>query len=228
MVRGKNVDNAIIDTLRQIVARLDVVEISHRRGAHLDDVSDDEANIPNPNPKLEEVQDEARLLRVMSRANAKPTVEVVPYDGKLDINVMLDWIFDIEKFFDYENTPNNRKVKIVVTKLKGHASLWWEHLQINRQRKGKQKIKTWEKMVNKIKKKFLPTDYQMNLLRKMKNLKQKDMSVKNYSEEFYRIDIRSRHVDDEIEKVTKYLNGLRYGIQDEMSFVKAYSVEEAY
>ena len=68
MVQGRNIDNAIIDTLRKIVARLDAMETAQRRGAHLDNVSDDEANVPNPNPKLEEAQDEARLLRVLSRA----------------------------------------------------------------------------------------------------------------------------------------------------------------
>ena len=45
------------------------------------------------------------------------------YDGKLDTNAMLDWISDMEKLFEYENTPNNRKVKIAVTRLKFHASL---------------------------------------------------------------------------------------------------------
>ena len=135
--------------MRQIVARLDVVEIVQRRGAHLDDVSDDEAVAPNPNPDPEEDQDEARLLRVLSRAHSKPVVEVVPYDGKLETNVVLDWSFDMEKFFEYENTPDNRKVKIIVTRLKGHASLWWEHLQTNKQRRGKEKIKTWLKMVKK-------------------------------------------------------------------------------
>ena len=117
MVRGRNVDNAIIDKLRKKFVRLDVVETAQRRGAHLDDVSDDEANVPNPNPKPKEDHDEARLLRVLSRANAKLSIEVKSYDGKLDITVVLDWISNIEKFFDYENTPNNRKVKIVVTKL---------------------------------------------------------------------------------------------------------------
>ena len=65
---------------------------------------------------------------MLSRANAKPSIEVTPYDGKLDINVVLDWIFDIEKFLIYEKNPNNRKVKIASTKLKGHALLWWENL----------------------------------------------------------------------------------------------------
>ena len=83
-------------------------------------------------------------------------------------------------------------------------------------------------MVNKIKKKFLPIDYQVNFLRRMQILKQNDMSVKEYTKKFYRLDIRSRHVDDEIEKVARYLNGLRSGIQDEMRFMKVDSVEEAY
>ena len=141
---------------------------------------------------------------------------------------MLDWISNMEKFFEYENTSNNRKVKIVVTKLKGHASLWWENLQTDRQRRRKEKIRTWLKMVNNIKNKFLPTDYQVSLFRKMKNLKQKDMTMIEYTKEFYRLDIRSGHVDDDVEKVARYINGLRFGIQDEISFVKLESVEEAY
>ena len=114
---------------------------------HLDDVSDDEAIAPNRNPKLEEDQAKERLLRVLSRENSKPIVEVVPYDGKLDTNVVLDWISDMEKLFEYEKTLDNRKVKITVTRLKGHASLWWEHLQFDRQRRGKEKIRTWPKMM---------------------------------------------------------------------------------
>ena len=83
-------------------------------------------------------------------------------------------------------------------------------------------------MVTKIKKNLFLVDYQVNMLSKIKNLRQKDMSVKDYREEIYRLDIRSRHVDDEVEKVVRYLNGLRSGIQDEISFVKLDSLEEAY
>ena len=86
-------------------------------------MSDDEVVAPNPNLKPEEDQDEERLLRVLSRAHLKASIEVVPYYGNLDTNVVLDWISNMEKFFEYENTPNNRKVKIVATRLKGHALL---------------------------------------------------------------------------------------------------------
>ena len=53
-------------------------------------------------------------MRVLSRENSKPTIEVAPYDGKLDTNVVSDWISKMEKFFEYENAPDNRKVQIVV------------------------------------------------------------------------------------------------------------------
>ena len=59
MVHGRgNNDNAILDQLRQISARLDVVEIAQRRGEHLDDISDDEEAAPNNNPEPKEDQDE--------------------------------------------------------------------------------------------------------------------------------------------------------------------------
>ena len=44
-------------------------------------------------------------------------------------------------------------------------------------------------MVNKVKNKFLLPDYKVSLLRKMQNLKQKDMTVKEYTKEFYRLDM---------------------------------------
>ena len=123
MVCGRgNVDNAILDQLKQIIARLYVVEIGQRRGEHFDDVSDDEAETPNHNLEAKEDQDEERLLRVLSRKNSKPSIEVVLM--MKNWIPMLCWIgSQMEKFFEYENTPHNRKVKIVVTRLKGHASL---------------------------------------------------------------------------------------------------------
>ena len=70
MVRGsRNANNATLDQLRQIIARLDVVELAERRGAHLDYVSDDEEVAPNHNPKHKEDQDKERLLRVLPREN---------------------------------------------------------------------------------------------------------------------------------------------------------------
>ena len=53
-----------------------------------------------------------------------------------------------------------------MTRLKGHVVLWWNELQGERGNKGKQKIKSWDRMVAKMKAKFMPKDYQINLFRK--------------------------------------------------------------
>jgi hypothetical protein len=54
------------------------------------------------------------------------------------------------------------------------------------------------------------------MFQRMQNLRQKMMSVKEYTEEFYRINIREGHRESDDEKVARYMNGLRYDIQYEM------------
>jgi hypothetical protein len=54
------------------------------------------------------------------------------------------------------------------------------------------------------------------------------MTVKEYTEEFYRLNIRAGHRESNDEKVSRYMNGLRYEIQDEMSMMNIQMVEDAY
>jgi len=49
--------------------------------------------------------------------------------------------------------------------LKGHATLYWDELQADRQSKGKQKIKSWDRMIAKMKAKFISRDYQITMFR---------------------------------------------------------------
>jgi hypothetical protein len=54
------------------------------------------------------------------------------------------------------------------------------------------------------------------------------MTVKEYTEKFYKLNIRAGHQESDDEKVAKYMNGLKYDIQDEMSMVTIQTVEDAY
>ena len=65
-----------------------------------------------------------------------------------------------------------------MTRLKGNATLWWDGVQAERRRAGKQPIKSWTKMVEKLRAKFFPSDYQLKLFRQMQNLRQRLMTVK--------------------------------------------------
>ena len=90
----------------------------------------------------------------------------------------------MDKFFDYEEMEEGKRVKFVVTKLKGHATLWWDGVQAEIKRLGKQPNRKWSKMVAKLRGKFFPSDYQQTLFRKMQNLRQMSLIVKEYTVEF--------------------------------------------
>ena len=86
------------------------------------------------------------------------------------------------------------------------------------------KITRWKMMLAK----FIHIDYELELFKKLQNLKQKDMTMKDYTEEFYKLTIRSGHRELSKEKVARYINGLRLNIQDEVGMLKIDLVEDAY
>jgi hypothetical protein len=54
------------------------------------------------------------------------------------------------------------------------------------------------------------------------------MSVKEYTEEFYKINVRVGHRESDDEKVARYMNDPGYDIQDEMSMMTLWTVEDAH
>ena len=97
-------------------------------------------------------------------------------------------------------------------KLKGHAKIWWQEVQLEQNKKGKEKITWWDQMIAKLKWQFIPIDYELDLLKKMQGLNQVRKYIQEYTKEFYWVLIRTDHVEDDKEKVTHYLNGLRPSI----------------
>ena len=83
-------------------------------------------------------------------------------------------------------------------------------------------------MVTKSKPKFIHAKYELELFKRLQNIKQKDMSMKDYTKEFYKLTIQSRHRELSKEKVAQYVNVLRFNIQDEIGVLKIESIEDAY
>ena len=82
----------------------------------------------------EEESEEAKFMKMLAKASSRPKVEVPLYDGNLSVEVLMYWISSLDKYFDYEEVDEKKKVKF--------ASLWWDELQLS-ERKGKPKIKLW-------------------------------------------------------------------------------------
>ena len=150
------------------------METTQRRTVDVGDISEDdsknEAGNEGEKVAVEDAIDE-RLFRVVSRIGAKEKMDIPVYEGNLDVEELLDWIRALDKYFEYEDVEEDKKVKHAITRLKGHATLWWDELQADRHCKGKHKIKSWDRMVPKMKAKFIHKNYQITLFRRMQNLR---------------------------------------------------------
>ena len=55
-------------------------------------------------------------------------VELLEFEGKLDLDEFLEWLHTVERIFDYKEVPEDKKVKLVALRLRKYASLWWTNL----------------------------------------------------------------------------------------------------
>ena len=55
----------------------------------------------------------------------KINVDITDFYGGMHVEEFLDWILDVESFFQYMKIPQGKRVKLVAFKLKGTSSAWW-------------------------------------------------------------------------------------------------------
>jgi hypothetical protein len=68
------------------------------------------------------------LVRAVVRLGGQTKIEVPMYEGNLDVEELLYWIRSMDKHFDYEDIDEERNMKKYSTRIKGHATLWWDEL----------------------------------------------------------------------------------------------------
>lgn len=89
----------------------------------------------------------------------KMKVDFPSFDGRMEVEAFLDWVKKVEIFFEYASILEEKKVKLVAFKLQRGASAWWDQLERNRRYYGKPPIRNWPKLLNMMKKRFLPMNY---------------------------------------------------------------------
>eukprot|EP00253_Pinus_taeda_P034746 PITA_34746 len=219
-------EEGLREKIRILAACLEAVEVGRCRDPELGDASEEE--VEEAAGGLEGESAEVRLLRSVLIESSKPKPELPTYDGNLSIEVLLDWISEMDKYFKCEEVSEDRRVKFATRKLKGHGALWWDSVQNERKRLNKAPIKTWSRMVAMLKGIFLSRDYQIALHRQVKNMRHKGLTLKEYMEEFYRVNLRAGYTEDTAERTARYANGLRLDILDEISILSPNNTEEVY
>jgi len=80
-------------------------------------------------------------------STSKGRFECLVYIGGVNVEELIGSINDMDKFFDYEEMEEGKRMKFVVAKFKGHATFWWDGVQEKRRRLGKQPTKSRNRMV---------------------------------------------------------------------------------
>ena len=167
--------------MRELRARIAAMELGRLRDPVAGDMSEPEGDEQDEEATPMAKTPEMRYFQSIIGFTSRPKPKLPTYKGSLIAEHLIDWINELDKYFEYDELEENKKVKLAVTRLKGHASLWWDNVQVERRRKKKPLIKSWDRMVAKLRAKFLPTDYQLTLYRQMKNLRQRLLTVREYT-----------------------------------------------
>jgi hypothetical protein len=143
--RGRQMTDTTMEReMRDLRARLEDMETTQRRTVSAGDLSDSKSETEAEREEEVVVEDASneRLIKAIARMGTRENMDIPVYEGNLDADELVDWIRDLDTYFDYEDVKEDKKVKHVVTRLKGHATLWWDELQADKRYKGKQKIKS--------------------------------------------------------------------------------------
>ena len=83
-------------------------------------------------------------------------------------------------------------------------------------------------MVALLQEAYVPVDYEVQLHKRRMGLRQKDMDVSTYIEEFHNLVMKFGIVEPENLKLARYLQGLKLSIQDELSLTTITIVQQCF
>ena len=120
--------------------------------------------------------------RVVAQANVRAAAADVPWEtgfkteipefhGNFSAEELLDWIATVEEILEFKRAPMDRCVPVLTMKFRNRAAAWWIQLKSTLARLGKPKITSWDKLKSKLKKTFLPYNYDQLMFQRLHNMR---------------------------------------------------------
>ena len=122
----------------------------------------------------------------------------------------------MDHLFDWYNISEARIVRFAKLKLQGPAKVYWMSVERRLEREGHEPIMTWVEMKAELKKKYLPLTFRDRLFDKLFNLKQENMTVKEYMNKFDDFVVRCDIHEDSLLTFSRFRTRLRPTLQCEM------------
>ena len=138
--------------------------------------------------------------------------ELPEFNGSADPEVYLEWERKIERMFEFKDLDDEKCCKYAILKLSRSASLWFEGLKTQRVRDGKEKIRSWESLKRKLRKRYVPSNHRLSLYKRISDLVQGKMSMNEYIDEFENLCLMGGIEENEEQKMARFLRGVNKNI----------------
>lgn len=112
-------------------------------------------------PKKKLVLVEEPFLRAFKAMSGKSLEWIPLFNGKMEFDLVMEWIEGMENYFQYEGISEAQRVKVAKSRLRGVSLTWWNFVQDERVKEGKKPITKWKGMVAKMREAYLPDDYEV-------------------------------------------------------------------
>ena len=57
-------------------------------------------------------------------------LDILAFSGRVSIEEFLDRLYEVKKFFEMMNVPDEKRVKLVTYQLRRGVAAWWDNMQI--------------------------------------------------------------------------------------------------
>ena len=190
-------------------------------GPEWEDYGSDHDNCGRRGPRPYRDEEDDRILR---------TVRVDPptFDGSLDPRVYSDWEASMDRYFEWYEMTNFRRVRFAKMKLIGQAQTYWQNVESLLMQRHQPQVETWEEMKERLRQKYIPSTYRQRLVDRWQSLTQGDRSVSEYIAEFDDHFQRCGVNEESIMTVSRFRRGLRRYLQHELLRRNVKTLEESY
>ena len=136
-------------------------------------------------------------------------IEAPSFDGQLDPTKFLDWLADMDHYFEWYDMSEERRVRFAKMKLVGQAKLYWTNYERLMTRGNRASAISWDKIKEVLKEKYVPTMYHQRMLDQWQRLTQGSHPISEYIFKFDEFLSRCDLQEDEQVILSRFRAGLR-------------------
>ena len=152
--------------------------------------------------------------------------KIPPFQGKTDPEEYLQWEAQTEHIFDCNNFSEQRKVLLAITEFTNYASVWWIQLKAKLIKERQPQIETWAELKGMMRKRFIPTTYERDIVFKLQRFDQGSKSVEDYYKELDILMTRAGIEETELATMGRFMGGLNRELRHKVDAHSCYDMEE--